>query len=80
MRTPNEIKHPELDSIEFTMFDDMINKTAKIFVDCSFFFSGPPGSRDVLRYKINRKLNSILDREVRMLKRGNNNGQEEKIA
>jgi len=70
MRTPNEIRHPELDSIEFTMFDDMINKTAKIFVDYSFFFSGSPESRIELRYGINHKLNSILDREVRMLKRG----------
>lgn len=75
MRIPNEIKHNEMDSIEFTMFDDLINKTAKMFVDCSTFFSGPPESRDVIRYNINSKLNKILDREVRKIKRGNNNGK-----
>lgn len=69
MRTPKEIVHEDANSIEFTMFDDEINKTARKIFDRTQFFMAPDGARDVIRQNINRELNKVLDREVRKLRR-----------
>lgn len=71
MRTPNEIIHKEMNSIEFTMFDDVMNKTAKKIVDSWIFFSGSPEERSNIRSQINRELNRTLDREARKLNEPN---------
>lgn len=63
MRTPKEILHEEMNSIEFTMFDDVMNKTARKITDRSMFLSLQPETREEIRQKINRELNKVLDRE-----------------
>lgn len=65
MRTPKEIVHEDMDSIEFTMFDDERDKTARKITDRSRFFSLPPETREEIRNKINRELNKALDKEAK---------------
>ena len=79
MRTPNEIVHEDADSIEFTMFDDVMNKTARKITDRSLFLSLDPFNRDMSRQKINRDLNEVLDREARKLNESKKFNLDDKI-
>lgn len=65
MRTPKEIVHEDMDSIEFTIFDDEMDKNARKIIDRSMFFSLPPEAREEIRNKINRELNKVLDKEFK---------------
>ena len=63
MRIPKEILHEDTNSIEFTIFDDKIKKTARKIIDFSVFMILDPLRREQIRIGINRKLNRVLDRE-----------------
>lgn len=63
MRIPNEIVHKDSNSIEFTIFDDKINKTASKIIDFELFMSFDPFWRENIRKGINSKLKKILDKE-----------------
>ena len=79
MRTPNEIVHEDADSIEFTMFDDVMNKTARKIFDRSLLLSLDPFNREMSRQKINRDLNEVLDREARKLNESKKFNLDDKI-